>query len=84
MKVHRLKIKQHYFDLLMAGKKTCEIRKNDRQYKIGDIIVYNQDDYQTEFLITHIDTFRYGIKEGYVVLSISFYIASINRNAKTH
>lgn len=35
---HRLKIKPHWFDRLVEGSKTCEVRKDDRDYQIGDTI----------------------------------------------
>jgi hypothetical protein len=77
MKIHELKIKKKYFDAIMRGEKKCEIRYDDRNYKKGDFVTFDKDDYHTHFLITHIERFPVGIKEGYVVLSIS-----MNRNEK--
>jgi len=38
MKVHDLKTVQPYFDDVRRGVKTFEIRKNDRNYQIGDTL----------------------------------------------
>lgn len=41
MKLHELKIKaQYYLDIVIGGK-TFEIRKDDRDYKVGDLIKFN-------------------------------------------
>jgi hypothetical protein len=37
VKFHKLKSWPEYFKLLMAGDKSFEIRKNDRDYECGDI-----------------------------------------------
>ena len=36
MKVHNLKIKPQYFKDVVSGIKTFEVRKNDRNFKVGD------------------------------------------------
>lgn len=41
MTTHRLKIFVKYADAIMSGAKTFEIRKNDRDYEVGDSIVFN-------------------------------------------
>ena len=38
MKLHELKILNKYFDDVLIGKKTFELRKNDRDYQVGDLI----------------------------------------------
>ncbi|EIL5148096.1 DUF3850 domain-containing protein [Listeria innocua] len=40
--VHELKINITYFKYVLIGEKTFEIRKNDREYKVGDSIVLNE------------------------------------------
>ncbi|MFP7215891.1 DUF3850 domain-containing protein [Lactococcus garvieae] len=39
MKTHELKLDIKYFDEVKSGKKNFEIRKNDRDFKVGDILV---------------------------------------------
>lgn len=39
MVVHELKILPEYFEAIMSGKKTFEIRENDRSFKIGDFVL---------------------------------------------
>jgi len=38
MKVHNVKSWVEYFAMVVAGVKTFELRKNDRDYKVGDIV----------------------------------------------
>ncbi len=37
-KEHELKIRPEYFKAAKAGDKTCEVRKNDRGFKVGDTL----------------------------------------------
>lgn len=46
MKTHTLKTWPEYFDLLKKGVKKFEVRYNDREYNIGDVVIcqeYNND-----------------------------------------
>lgn len=46
MKIHELKILPQYFIDVTNGKKTFELRKNDRDFHVGDILMlkeFNQD-----------------------------------------
>ena len=38
MQLHILKIKDEYFKEILRGNKTFELRKNDRDYQVGDLI----------------------------------------------
>lgn len=38
MKIHELKTWPEYYKEIVAGRKTFEVRKNDREYKVGDIL----------------------------------------------
>lgn len=38
MKVHELKLNTTYYDDVESGLKTFEIRKNDQDFKVGDIL----------------------------------------------
>ncbi len=50
MTVHKLKLFPEYFDAVANGIKTFEIRKNDRDYKVGDTLrLYEFDPEEEEF-----------------------------------
>lgn len=74
VKVDTVKIWPEYFQAQKQGIKNFEIRRNDRDYQVGQIIVLKEFDPQkNEFtgrkiycLITYIT--NYEQKEGYVVL----------------
>ncbi|WP_032470160.1 DUF3850 domain-containing protein [Vibrio metoecus] len=53
-KHHTLKIEPRYLDAVLSGLKTFEIRKNDRDYCVGDTFVlttgsYTSPVYQIEY-----------------------------------
>jgi len=77
---HELKIISVYFGAVKDGRKTFEVRKNDRDYKVGDILlleeifgtgdVYNSKTRDSiEVVITYIYSGEL-CKEGYVILGI--------------
>ena len=72
--IHELKILPEYFEAVVSGNKRFEIRKNDRNYKKGDILRLNeyQDGQYTGDVhvaeITYITD--YTQQDGYVVLGI--------------
>jgi len=76
--VHVLKISPNYFKDVKSGVKSFEIRKNDRNYQVGDILILQE--YSPEFGYTTRQLLRYVtylfdnseyVKEGYVILGIS-------------
>jgi len=77
-KGHDLKIAPTYYDAVLAGKKKFEIRNNDRDFKVGDIVNLKWFDSKTDrYSIEHPDIVRtilymtaYEQKPGYVVFSI--------------
>lgn len=79
MKIHILKTAREVFGDLTTGAKKAEFRKNDRSFKVGDILYLREyvdcDDYKDYsgnelfYQITHIQT-GFGIPEDYVMLSI--------------
>ena len=81
-KVHELKINTEYAIAVARGEKTFEIRKNDRDFKEGDILIlkeYENGKYLDVAIvadITYILKEFQGLKEGYVVLGIKV----LNRN----
>ena len=74
---HSLKILPEHFNAVFSGNKKSEIRYNDRNYRVGDILSLREwdgdcGDYsgkQVEVRVTHIlDDERY-LQNGYVMLS---------------
>ena len=45
MKLHELKILHKYLIDITTGRKTFELRKNDRDYQVGDLIRFIDVDY---------------------------------------
>lgn len=77
--IHCVKLNSQYFQDVVKGNKTFEIRFNDRDYKINDELILNeifQGEYtgnKVKVYITYIlshDDFPEGIPEGYVILNI--------------
>ena len=74
---HNLKILPEYFDAIVSGKKTFEVRFNDRDYQVDDILLLQEwvDGQYTgrslEAKVTYLlDNPRY-CQEGYVIMSIN-------------
>ena len=44
MTKHELKLNDRYYDAVSTGKKIFEIRKNDRDYHIGDVLLFYRVD----------------------------------------
>jgi hypothetical protein len=76
--VHDLKIWPQFFAAIVTGRKTCEVRKNDRGYRIGDTLnlreyepkrgIYTGQETQVK-VVDLIENFD-GLKRGYCVMSI--------------
>ena len=84
MTEHLLKLHDRYFDAVKNGLKTYEIRRNDRDFKVGDTLILHRvgrEDTVTRpstgiqilatvtYMLGH-DDFPDGIPEGYVVTAI--------------
>lgn len=75
--IHILKTWCEYYKHILDGSKLFEIRKNDRGFKVGDVLVlqeYDKDKKQfTGEMVSKIITYitDYEQKEGYVVMSIA-------------
>ena len=72
---HELKIDPKYFELVQDGIKNWEIRKNDRKFKVGDIVrlkEYQNDTFTNRELIRRfIGIFdEFGLDKGYVILTL--------------
>lgn len=78
--VHVLKTWPIYFRALQQSRKRFEIRKNDRDFKVGDFLVLKEFDpktkeysgYDLKVKVTYIlKGEEWGIKEGYIAMSIA-------------
>ncbi|AYV20470.1 DUF3850 domain-containing protein [Vibrio mediterranei] len=72
MKKHRLKIKPEYLISIIEGNKTFEIRKNDRDFKVGDrvCLVDEENKRYIDIIIKYITD--YAQQEGYIVFSFDW------------
>jgi len=76
--VHKLKLKQPFFDAVVNGSKTFEVRVNDRNFMQGDIVIMQEVDENAEF--TTPERFinadigfvlsGHGLQEGHVAFSL--------------
>lgn len=76
-KLHELKIYTKYFNAVLDGSKTFEIRKNDRWFQVGDNILLREWDnikYSGRTIYAEITYILYdrfiGLSDGYVALGI--------------
>lgn len=75
MRKHEIKILPEYFAYVNDGTKRFELRKNDRDYKVGDIVYlkeWNGKEYTGKKFITSItyvlkDCLEYGLMDGYCI-----------------
>lgn len=81
MKTHELKIWPQYWEAVRANQKTFEVRKHDRDFKVGEGIWLCEYDPEQEAYtgrawikkITYIlQGGQFGIEEGYCVLGLSY------------
>jgi hypothetical protein len=78
MKTHKVKILPVYYNRIIAFQKTFEIRKNDRDYQIGDELILREfDQFSQEYTgrechtrIIYVEFFPKGLQKNYVVLGI--------------
>jgi len=78
--VHLLKIKQCYLYHILEGRKQFEIRKNDRDFQVGDVIQFlpiEDSNYNIYDLVESVPYFRItyihhglGMQKNYVCISI--------------
>lgn len=76
--IHELKTLQKYFDAVANGDKTFEVRKNDRDYHVGDFLALNEiTEIEKKYTgrccllrITYILTAEEYVKPGYAILSV--------------
>lgn len=74
MKIHKLKTLSEYFVEQVLGNKRFEVRKNYRDFHVGDVLILEeyQGGYSGAVLyvrVTYVLRGFEGLKDGYVVLS---------------
>lgn len=78
MKIHELKTISPFFELVRAGKKNFELRKNDRDFAVGDQLWLRHWDADAEMYlgsgvykaVTYITDFKDGLRDGWVCLGL--------------
>ena len=80
MKLHILKIRPEYFGQVLYGCKTFEIRKDDRDYEVDNIIHFIDSMTGEDAVMCSNNIFRityvlrnvpeYGLQKGYCILGI--------------
>lgn len=71
--IHELKILPEFYEAVLSNEKTFEIRRNDREYLVGDCVIlkeYREEKYTGRHVKGHITYItNYEQKEDYVVFS---------------
>ena len=74
--IHELKTRTDFFDAVLSGKKKFEVRKNDRDFRPGDLLALNEfwdGEYTGRSIVVGVDYLLSDselVKEGFVVLGI--------------
>lgn len=75
--VHYIKILPEYYEAVISGRKTFEVRCNDRRYRVGDSLVMQEADDAGKLTgrsivckVTYILTDHKYVKDGFAILSI--------------
>ena len=78
--IHKLKILPEYFEAIASRKKTFELRTDDRDYKVGDLLCLREWDGErytgrelSAIEIKYIlrDCPEYGLADGYCILGFN-------------
>ena len=75
--IHELKQEHRHFEDVLKGLKTFEVRKNNRDYRVGDLLALNEYDpysgYSGRCCLVYIDYILNDeeyCKDGYVIMAI--------------
>ena len=79
MKIHELKISPEYYEAVRRNNKRFELRKDDRDFKVGDMIrLFEYKDgeytgrmtaiYKIKYILRNCP--EYGLAEGYCILGL--------------
>lgn len=79
MMLHVLKIKETYFKDILSGNKTFELRKNDRNFTVGDLIHFvltngskskltKNNLFKINYVLKNVP--EYGLNKDYCIFSI--------------
>ncbi len=69
---HQLKIKSEYLNAIIFGDKTFEIRKNDRDFKVGDRVTLIEEEGERYLTIRIKYITSYAQQNGYIVFSFDW------------
>lgn len=80
MQIHELKTIEPYFSQVYLGLKTFELRLNDRDFKVGDILILREYDVELkQFTGNHVEKTvlnvlenaeHFGLMKGHCILSL--------------
>lgn len=79
MKEHELKTWTEYYYEVFVGRKTFEVRKNDRKFKVGDVLILKEWDNEKQCytgskinkkIIYILKGGQFGIAKGFVVMGL--------------
>nr|DAM00133.1 MAG TPA: activating signal cointegrator [Caudoviricetes sp.] len=75
MKIHELKIHPKYYNAVNEEIKTFEIRENDRNYKVGDVLILREFTPEKQYTGNYVYVIvryitDYAQKENFIVMSI--------------
>lgn len=70
--MHELKTEMAYFQAVRDGRKLFEIRLNDRNFKVGDLLILREDGTGEQLVreVTYIMSDERFLPPGYVAMSI--------------
>lgn len=76
--IHALKIEPYFFQKVLSGEKTFEIRENDRNFMTGDLLALNEwdpkkEEYTGDSCLVYVDfamTDPKYVREGFAIMSI--------------